>query len=178
MSNFELRKVRNQVQQSFNFAPIAPREEQLPLFGMTDLISSYTRAQAIEDGVLVQLSGDGYQGDPKFPQLVKEAGFRFPLAMTRAVFEECVDVHKQAAEALNDVEGRLWDILWMLKVAIQRMSNDGDDTVRVSLNCVLPNGHASKKRNGRAPSQVVLKCVIGPGDDMEPCMTIMWPHED
>ena len=28
-----------------------------------ELIHSYTRRQAIEDGVLVQLSGEGYEGD-------------------------------------------------------------------------------------------------------------------
>jgi hypothetical protein len=43
-----------------------------------DIIDIYTRRQALEDGVLVQLSGPGYQGDPWVPAMVAEAGFRYP----------------------------------------------------------------------------------------------------
>ena len=46
------------------------------------IINVYTRRQAIEDGVLVQLSGHGYQGDPWAPAMVAEAGFRYAVAMT------------------------------------------------------------------------------------------------
>ena len=41
------------------------------LFG--EVISSYTRREAIEDGVLVQLSGPGYEGDAWVPEMVAEA---------------------------------------------------------------------------------------------------------
>ena len=51
-----------------------------------EIISAYTRRQAIEDGVLVQLSGPGYQGDPWIPAMVAEAGFRYPVAMTATAF--------------------------------------------------------------------------------------------
>ena len=51
-----------------------------------DIIDIYTRRQAIEDGVLVQLSGPGYQGDPWVPAMVAEAGFRYPVAMTATAF--------------------------------------------------------------------------------------------
>ncbi len=40
-----------------------------------EVISSYSRAQAIEDGVLVDISG-----------LAREAGFRYPVAVSRGVF--------------------------------------------------------------------------------------------
>ena len=43
------------------------------------LIFSYTRAQAIADGVLVDVS-----------ELAKQAGFRFPVAVTAGVWAECV----------------------------------------------------------------------------------------
>ena len=46
------------------------------LFEEADLIHSYSRKQAIEDGVLVDLM------QPGLVELVKEAGFRFPIAMT------------------------------------------------------------------------------------------------
>ena len=51
-----------------------------------EIIDAYTRRQAIEDGILVQLSGPGYQGDPWIPAMVAEAGFRYPVAMTATAF--------------------------------------------------------------------------------------------
>ena len=45
------------------------------------VIFSYTRAQAIADGVLIDVS-----------ELAKEAGFRFPVAVTAGVWAECVAV--------------------------------------------------------------------------------------
>jgi len=41
---------------------------------MNDIIFSYTRAQAIEDGVLVDVS-----------ELAREASFRYPVAVTQGV---------------------------------------------------------------------------------------------
>jgi hypothetical protein len=49
------------------------------LFG--EIISSYSRAQAIEDGVLVDVSDTS-----------REAGISFPVAMTRAVWDQYVAV--------------------------------------------------------------------------------------
>ena len=49
------------------------------------MISSYTRAEAIEDGVLVDLSADA-----ETKLLVQEAGFRVPIAMTVEAFMETV----------------------------------------------------------------------------------------
>ncbi len=47
-----------------------------------EVISTYTRAQGIEDGMLVDLS-TGELG-----QLAREAGFKVPVAVTAAVFGE------------------------------------------------------------------------------------------
>ena len=49
------------------------------VFSESDVIFSYTRSQAIEDGVLVDLS-----------EWARETGFRFPVACTRAVWERCI----------------------------------------------------------------------------------------
>ena len=46
-----------------------------------EVISAYTRAQAIEDGILVDVS-----------ETAREAGIRYPVALTRAVWESCVTV--------------------------------------------------------------------------------------
>ena len=68
------------------------------------LIFSYTR-QAIADGVLVDVS-----------KLAKEAGFRFPVAVTAGVWAECVTVPEGVAG--QDETGRLWDVLNVLRFAI------------------------------------------------------------
>ena len=51
------------------------------MFENFDLIHSYTRAQAIADGVLVDVSATA-----------REAGIRFPVALTCAVYARCVTV--------------------------------------------------------------------------------------
>src|SRR5215813_517786 len=76
------------------------------MFGPDDLIYRYTRAQAIADGVLVDVSTAG-----------REAGFEFPVALTRAAWERCVAV--PAGVGCQDEVGRLWDVLTMLRFAVR-----------------------------------------------------------
>src|SRR3954447_15830505 len=72
-----------------------------------DIISSYTRAQAIADGVLVDVT-----------ETAKEAGFRIPVALTHAAWAEYVSV-PEGVEG-QDEKGRLWDVLWMCRYGIGR----------------------------------------------------------
>lgn len=142
------------------------------------IISRYTRRQAIEDGVLVQLSGPGYAGDDWVPATCQEAGFRFPLAMTTAAFVDCVspiDGDGMKLAPCQDIKGRLWDVLWMLKQAI-RTHRGPTNLIRFSLRRVpnIPTGSRCHPR----PQLVNLKAVCGPDDDGEPCITIMLPEED
>ena len=90
------------------------------LWDGAEIIDIYTRRQAIEDGVLVPLSGPGYQGDSWTPAMVAVAGFRYPVAMTTTAFCRYVSPLEGDDEKLapcQDIKGRLWDILWMLKLA-------------------------------------------------------------
>jgi hypothetical protein len=132
-----------------------------------EVISRYTRRQAIEDGVLVQLSGPGYVGDKWVPDMCREAGFRFPIAMTIEAFSQYVDLTPAAKRACNDMKGRLWDVLWMLKNAIRR-SQSGSE-IHFELRCVVDR---------LRPSRVKLKALCGPDDDGSPCITIMLPEQD
>jgi len=73
-------------------------------------IHVYTRAQALEDGVLVDVS-----------ETARKAGFKIPVALTRAVWDQYVkwtdeDTNKQTNQ---DEGGRLWDIFSMLIFAIK-----------------------------------------------------------
>ena len=123
------------------------------IFG--DAISSYSRAQAIEDGVLVDVS-----------TVAKEAGIKHPVAMTRAAFEETVTVPPKL-KGLQDEAGRLWDILWLLKCNARRGGAQ-----------LLYSVHVRQDRRERTPPKVQLKAMCGPGDDLEPVITIMLPEED
>lgn len=117
------------------------------------LISSYTRAQAISDGALVDAS-----------TLASEAGIKFPCALTCAAWERCVAL-PMGYRGCQDESGRLWDVLWMLRVAMRNVSGD---TVRYKLSV----------RRGRRQCLETLKAVCGPGDHGEPTITIMLPDED
>lgn len=125
-----------------------------------EVIYIYTRAQAIADGVLVDVSEMG-----------REAGFVHPVALTRTVFDRYVKVPDGVT--CQDEKGRLWDILWMLHVAIRRSTDGGE---RDGENPLLFSLYV---RNDNDSARLVqLKAVCGPGADLEPVITIMMPDED
>ncbi len=122
-----------------------------------EVIYAYTRAQALEDGSLVDVS-----------ETAKEAGIKFPVALTAAVYGQCVEVPDGVS--CQDAKGRLWDILWMFRCAAARF--DGD-----TLLFKLYVRNHNREHLGRR-DLVTLKAVCGPGDDGEPVVTIMLPEED
>ena len=124
-------------------------------------ISVYPRAQAIEDGVLVDLM----QGETA--PLVREAGFKFPIAMTAAAYSEAVAPIDGELPEGQDLKGRLWDVLIVLKFAIRASSSGQEIRFKVSV----------YQGNGKSET-VELKSLCGPGDNMEPVITIMLPEED
>lgn len=122
-----------------------------------DVIHTYTRAEAIEDGVLIDVT-----------ETAKEAGFRYPVAITTAVYAEHVRVPKKL-EGLQDEAGRLWDILWMLLWAIKGARRDILTELPFQLHVAQANGRTIL---------VDLKAHCGPGDDGKPVITVMLPDED
>ncbi len=144
------------------------------LFG--DVIHVVTRRQLIEDGVLVQLNGPGYEGDEWIPQMVAEAGIRIPVALTVEVFTDCVSPLEQSSVQLascQDIKGRLWDLLFMFANAARRNQSD---MLQYTV-YVVPNIPKGSKRTPR-PKPVTLKAVVSGDDDGSPCITIMYPHQD
>ena len=130
------------------------------LFG--EVISTYTRAQAIEDGVLIDVSQTGVQ-----------AGFCWPVALSSAAWENCVawteeDTDKQICQ---DVPGRRWDVLYLAAHAIKTSKNRSDQLLYRFYR--IPRDGWSK-----AAQLVTLKLIVGPGDQGEPVVTIMLPDED
>ena len=124
------------------------------LFSDADVISSYSRAQALEDGLLVDVT-----------ELAKEQGFVWPVAITHALFAT-IDPSENEKHQGQDFTGRLWDVLTMLRNAMRR-SKDNIDTVNFD---VLMRTSGAKKL-------LHLMAVAGPGDDEKPVITIGYPND-
>jgi hypothetical protein len=139
--------------------------------GPTELISVYSRQQAIADGVLVDCT------DEPFDELNRNAGLLFDVALTRAVFERYVEVPERF-QASQDIKGRYWDIIWMYRFAVKRRRVDGTELLFKFL--CLPNGSGVQDNEKQSGSHtlVQLKAMVGPGDRGEPCLTFMFPSED
>ena len=113
-------------------------------------ISIYTWAQAINDGQLIDVS-----------ESAREAGIRYPVAVTPGVWEW---IDPRPMPGCQDMAGRLWDVLTMLRYGIRR-SQGG--MARVS---VLFAGGPGLR--GRTKRRVEMVAICGPGDDAEPVITI------
>jgi hypothetical protein len=128
------------------------------MFDHCPIVHTYSRAEAIADGVLIDVSPDA-----------REAGITLPTAVTSAVWANYVKVPATATG--QDERGRLWDVLWMLYVAIRR-SPDSDAQLLYQLHV-----RNDDRLVGELPL-VTLKAIVGPGDTAEPVLTIMMPDED
>jgi len=124
-------------------------------FGDMPVIFSYTRAQAIEDGVLIDLT-----------EWAKETGFRYPVACTTTVWSDYVAPSEDLRLLGQSERGRAHDLLWMLLCAIRRSSGDRIDFETLFLQS--PHRRITAR----------FKAVCGPGDDGEPVITVMLPNED
>ena len=98
----------------------------------------------------------------------REAGFKYPVALTAAAWVKCVAV--PSAVSCQDEAGRLWDVLTMLRHAA-RGQPEGAREVRFGV-------HVRSDNRGRTPPLVRLKALCGPGDQGEPVLTVMLPDED
>ena len=122
-----------------------------------EIVYAYTRAQAVADGVQVEVT-----------KTAQEAGIRFPVFLTRTVYDAYVTVPEGVTA--QDEAGRLWDIVWMLRFAIQRTSRG---VQRLPFALYVRN-------DNRAAKLVKLIAMAGPLDidDPSPAITVMMPDED
>ena len=123
-----------------------------------NLVYCYTRRDALEDGYYVDVSN-----------VAAEAGIRFPVFLTRTVYEKFVIV--PPGVSCQDEEGRLWDIVWMLRHAIQQ-GRAGASRLPVQLYI--------RNSNDKGPEQVqlVAECGALGFDDPRPAITVLLPEED
>ena len=121
------------------------------------VIYAYTRAQAVADGVQVDVT-----------KTAQEAGIKFPMFLTRAVFDNYVAVPEGVSG--QDEAGRLWDLVWMARFAILR-SHGHTDRLPVAL-YVRNDNHRAKL------VKLIATCSALDIDDPQPALTLMMPDED
>ena len=119
-----------------------------------DMISMYSRAQAISDGVLVDVT-----------PMAKEVGVRFPVAVTQGLWAEIVPNESDEKLHGQSTQGRLWDVLWLFR----------QNALRTKAS--LMSYTVLMVENGKHKT-VTVKGLVHPGDDNEPVITLMLPHED
>ena len=121
-----------------------------------EVIYAYTRKQAVADGFQVDVSATA-----------QEAGIRFPVFLTRAVYDAYVTVPPGVTG--QDEAGRLWDVVWMLRFAIGK-AQSGQHRMPFALYA---------RNDNRRPRLVKLIATCGVLDiyDPQPAITVMMPDE-
>lgn len=136
-------------------------------FSDMPIIFSYTREQALADGVLVSLS------------LAPRFGFRVPVAITSAGYVSAIAWDEQdpkAAEIAAMREASVLQAAIHAAKALARRQNAGEeverpDRIDFTVEAIANDG------TGRL-IEVAFYMLITPGDDPSPVGTIMLPHED
>ncbi len=125
------------------------------IFG--EVISSYSRTNALEDGVLHDVT-----------KMAKEAGIKFPVAITDRL-AELVTPSPAEVKAGQSWDGRLWDVLFMFSMAAKKAEGN-----LLLYEVLFYNEHGKNFKHERE----TIKAVVGPGDEFEPVITLMVEYED
>jgi hypothetical protein len=105
-------------------------------FEEADVVSRYTREQAIADGVLVDVTEwasatKGFHG-----------GFTCPVALTAALWA-AVEAIPRSLRGAASVRGRAHDVLWMASLALRGAFARGDDRARFEV--LLPRAETRQR---------------------------------
>ena len=121
-------------------------------------IYTYSRAQAVADGFQVDVT-----------KTAQEAGIRFPMFITRAVYDAYVTVPPGVTG--QDESGRLWDLVWMLRFAIIH-SRPGTSRLTVALYIRNSDSHPARL------TKLIATAGAVDVDDPAPAITLLLPDED
>jgi hypothetical protein len=137
-----------------------------------EIVSTYSTKEAVDDGYLVKVDS----------KASKEAGIKFPVYLTRAVWDKYVEVPK-GMEQLQNVSGRLWDVLYMFAFHARNVSSNFLQYDFISYLHDEGNWEPNEKLEtpeNRLNRLVTLKAVIQAQDfdDPSPAIFIMKPNED
>ncbi|BAH74443.1 DUF6573 family protein [Solidesulfovibrio magneticus] len=122
-----------------------------------NLIYSYTRAQAIADGVLIDVT-----------DTAKTHGFNVHTVVTDNLYRQYVEVPSGLDRSYGQSrDGRLHDVLTLAMFAAR--ASKGTDRVYFKVDSLMEPGRTET---------VQVIAHIGPGDNAEPVLTIMLPEDD
>ncbi len=122
-----------------------------------EVIHSYSRAQALADGVLVDVSA-----------AAKKIGFKYPVAVTESLYEQYIVVPESFQDSEQSEEGRLHDVLSLLAMNI-KASKGLSNELHYSVQFRMP---------GSRNENVQVWALVNGGDTGEPVITIMLEGED
>lgn len=123
-----------------------------------DFIHTYTRAEAIADGVLFNCPDE----------LLKANSIKYPTALSSALYESIKPTFYESSVG-QGLTQRLNDLLGAFKAKAKQ--SDGSEML-----FEFPVMRDDEK--GPYHEWLQVKAVIGPGDDPEPVITVMLPDED
>ena len=123
-----------------------------------EIVHMYTRANALEDGVLINLNAIDEIAD------LVQSHYKFPVDLTESVWAiVCAAVDDD--EGCNDLAGVIHDLLFMSKACYEEI-NQSERIFKVLIHL---NGELKEYR---------FKAVFGPDETWAPVVTIMLPLED
>ena len=127
-----------------------PRQSRL------DPAYSGSRAHALKNGEIIDVS-----------QTARQSGFRWPTALTRAVWEDCVAwTEEDSKRQTPQTESVRMRALVSKCTDTVRLRTPSSDRMAFSINRIPRDGKAKTARS------VILQLVAHPGDDEEPVLTI------
>ena len=120
-----------------------------------ELIHSYTRKQALDDGTLIDIT-----------EYARLNGFKIPVAITASLWVY-IGVSPELAEIGQSVAGRLKDVLFLLLMQIRKAAAD-IDRIRYPVDFLVEPD---------STETVEIIALVGPDDDLKPCLTIGLPDD-
>ena len=121
---------------------------------------SRTRAQALADGALIDVT-----------ETSKEVGFKVPVTISEALHNRMIPTKAEAAIG-QDYDSRLWDVLWVAAFTI-KLADRGTDIVTFTFALQETDAQSGLPQN----TDLRLRIVCGSGDEGEPVVTIGFPED-
>ena len=126
------------------------------IFTNADIISTYTRADIIADGYMIDITAN-------YPEEARL--FKYPVAISLAIWA-IVDKAANNPTAGNTHAGIIWDILYMSIHGIVKKYSEAEHLYNVIIT------------GAGQQTEYTFKAICGANDDGSPCITILLPEED
>jgi len=124
------------------------------------VIHAYTRAQAIADGMLIDIT-----------PMAAEAGITLPTVVSANLYHDHIVPPADTVDLGQSIEGRLWDVLMVFRASARHAEEN-----RIE----FPVDFVSGRLSNGAPTVETVRVIamVHPGDNGEPVITIMLPGDE